>query len=139
MKRTAEIILSVIGAVLNGLAAILVIFMTMTMKSQSFIDEMEAQMKSGATIREADFQTVLHTIQALGWGIAVVLIIGTVIGIVAAVQLRNNKRPKLSGILLIIDALLVFFFTVGFGVLPALLYLIAGILSLVRKPPIIVE
>ncbi|WP_026685071.1 DUF4064 domain-containing protein [Heyndrickxia coagulans] len=135
MKRTAEIILSVIGAVLNGLATILVIFFTIAMKSQSIID----QMKSDASIREADFQTVLHTIQALGWGIAVVLIIGTVIGIVAAVQLRNNKRPKLSGILLIIGALLVFFFTVGFGVLPALLYLIAGILSLVRKPPIIVE
>ncbi|MED4941972.1 DUF4064 domain-containing protein [Heyndrickxia coagulans] len=137
MKRTAEIILSVIGAVLNGLAAILVFFGTAAMKSEG-INQMEARMKTDASIPEADFQTALHTIQALGWGIAVVLVIGTAVGIFAAVQLRNNKSPKLSGILLIIGAMLVFFFTVGFGVLPALLYLIAGIMSLVRKPPVIV-
>ncbi|GER66765.1 membrane protein [Weizmannia acidilactici] len=135
MKRTGEIVLSVIGAILNGLAALMVIFVAAVLKNQDFVNQFQKEINNEPALQQADVQKALDTFQALGWGLAVILAIGMVLGIVAAVKLRGNKGPKLAGILLIIGALLMFFFSIGIGWLPALLYLIAGTMSLVRKVP----
>jgi len=58
-------------------------------------------------------------------------LIGSIVGIVGAVYVKNNA--KYAGIILIISAIWVLVSISLFGILPAVLLGIAGILALVRK------
>jgi hypothetical protein len=82
-----------------------------------------------------DLQLVLDGMGAFGWALAAAGVIGIIFGIIAVVKAKGNKSPKTAGWLLIIGAVLTGAISIGFGFLPALLYLIAGIMCFVRKEP----
>ncbi|GGD01606.1 hypothetical protein GCM10007216_35400 [Thalassobacillus devorans] len=48
-------------------------------------------------------------------------------------MLKGNKKPKLAGILLIVIAVMATIVTIGVAVVAGLFYIIAGVLSIVRK------
>jgi hypothetical protein len=54
--------------------------------------------------------------------------------LIGVFSIKGNKKPVLAGILFIAGAVLTAIISIGFGFVPAILYLIAGIVSLVRKP-----
>ncbi|MEI5907753.1 DUF4064 domain-containing protein [Bacillus spongiae] len=137
MKRTAEIILSVIGVIISALLSLFVGGFTALFSNDKVRREMEAELAANPDFAASDIVVVMDFIDLatnVGWFAVAGGVIGIVLGAVAIFSLKGNKNPKLAGILLIIAAVLVgvmaFFF---FGWIPALFFLIAGIVSLVRK------
>ncbi|MDX8359505.1 MULTISPECIES: DUF4064 domain-containing protein [Bacillaceae] len=134
MKRTGEIVLSIIGAVLSGFLAIIGGAFTYLMTNEAFLQELEAQFATDPQLATFNIADLMEIIGNTGWIVVAAGMIGLVLSIIAAFCLKGNNKPKLAGTLLIIAALLVALMTVLFAWPIALLFLIAGIMSLVRKP-----
>jgi len=54
--------------------------------------------------------------------------------LLAVIFITKNRKPVLSGVLFIVSALIIGIGTFGAGLVPGILYLISGIMALVRKP-----
>lgn len=132
MRRIGEYVLGIIGAILSGLMSLLGIFFLFIQGNEQLKGEMENVMKSDPALNSGDFSAFTNVFGAIGWALTIASILGFVLGLVAIFVLKA-KKPKVAGILFIVGSLLVGLVSVGAGFLPALLYLIAGILCLVRK------
>ncbi|CAG9621111.1 DUF4064 domain-containing protein [Sutcliffiella rhizosphaerae] len=145
MKRTTEIVLSVIAVVLSGLTAIIgLMFNSMMaddefrqmMESDEFRQSMEQELGSNPNLEAADLDTINSIFALVGPSLLIVGILSLVLGIIGIIAIKGNKKPILAGVMLILAALVIGIGTIGFGLIPAILYLIAGIMSLVRKPQV---
>lgn len=92
---------------------------------------------------EQESQTGLNNIGAVieglsvgGWLLIIVSLIAILLGIVAKGLMKENKRPKSAGVMFIAVSILGAIFTVGFGIIPRIFYLVAGIMCFVRKPSV---
>ncbi|WP_100330034.1 DUF4064 domain-containing protein [Bacillus xiapuensis] len=135
MKRTAEMILNVVGIIINiiliGVGAVIASMMNDQKTRQEFENLMAEDPQvaaSGINVGE-----MVNLMEAIGWGFVAIVILSTVLSVIAAFALRRNRKPKLAGGLLIASALIVGLGTFLIGWLPALLFLIAGILCFVRR------
>lgn len=137
MKRTAEVVLSIISIVFNVIALGLVIFLTMSsqfVSNDSLIEEELRNNMYGAELTEADIDMALNSTQdiitfmtTIGWILAAVIIITIILTIIGTIKI--NKSTKTAGVLFIISAILS-----GIISLPGILLIIAAILCFVRKP-----
>lgn len=135
MKRTGEIALGVIGAVISVFVAILGVGLIFFMGNEGFTRAVGEGIKDeDPNVSSAEVSFVIDLIGGYFWVIAVVSIIAVILGIVALVFLRDNKNPVASGIIFLVGAVVGGIFTLPFGIFNGLLYLIAGIMCLVRKP-----
>lgn len=111
MKRTKEIVFTSIGLAFNSLLIIAIAVLL-------FVSDKFVVIFSG-----------------IGLDFFIILIIGAILGIGAIYFYVGDKRPKAaSGLTFLAAATLV----VGlflFGIIPAIFYVIAGIMGLVRKRP----
>lgn len=134
MKRTGEFVLGIIGVVLSFLIAIGGIIFIWAAKSEElksiFIEEAETQ----ALLSIEEINAMFDSLPTIGIMLLIAGGIGIVIGLIAVISIKGNRKPKLAGILFIVSAILIGIITVGTGFLPALLYLIAGIMCFARKP-----
>ena len=133
MKRTAEIVLTVIGIVfyllvagLGGLVA--------SLKTNAEFEEIVATEIElvDPTIDPAAF---IDIIGAGGMTLLVLSLICAAVGIAASIMFKKNVYPKTMGIIMIILAVVCALVTFGLGIVPGLFYLIAGIVALVKKAP----
>lgn len=135
MKRTAEVVLGIIGALAYGfLAAIggLIIWLQSNESiGKDFYEEMIAQ---SPELEWADYQVFIDSFGAIGLTLLIGSLLAVIVGVVAMVLLRGNKKPKVAGIIFIVTAVLVAIISFGTGVIAGAFYLIAGIMCLVRKP-----
>ncbi|WP_026571439.1 MULTISPECIES: DUF4064 domain-containing protein [Sediminibacillus] len=131
MKRTAEIALGVIGAILYALFTFFGIVLMTLKGNDEFIQEME---NAFAEQGMDNMGSISEMISGGSWYLIIVSLVAIILGIVALVFLKGNKKPKAAGIILIITAVLSFVLFMGMSLIPAVLYLIAGIMALVRKP-----
>lgn len=140
MKRTGEIVLTVIGLILNLFGVIGFMFLTSFMNTDLFRQSFEEGFNEGLAeegMEDAlEASSFLSAIAGFGWFLAILSLVGVVAGIIAIVFFRGNKKPKAASIILLISAVVLLIGTVGLGFLPFVVYLIAGIMGLVRKPPI---
>ncbi|WP_112179630.1 DUF4064 domain-containing protein [Paraliobacillus zengyii] len=135
MKRTAEVVIGIIGALAYGFLAviggIIVWLQSNEDVARGFYDDMMAQ---SPELELPDYQVFLDSFGTTG----IILLIGSIlaiaVGVVAMVLLRGNKKPKVAGIMFIVTAVLVAVISLGTGVIAGAFYLIAGIMCLVRKP-----
>ncbi|WP_117161674.1 DUF4064 domain-containing protein [Paraliobacillus sp. X-1268] len=135
MKRTAEVVLGIIGALAYGFLAviggIIVWLQSNEDVARGFYDDMMSQ---SPELELPDYQVFLDSFGTTG----IILLIGSIlaiaVGVVAMVLLRGNKKPKVAGIMFIVTAVLVAVISLGTGVIAGAFYLIAGIMCLVRKP-----
>ncbi|WP_335870389.1 DUF4064 domain-containing protein [Bacillus sp. 2205SS5-2] len=134
MKRTVEIVLSVIGVITSVLMAFAGGFFALLLQNEQVLADIEAEFTTDPDLADVNPTQFIEMIGGAGWVIVAAGVIGLVIGLIAIFSLKGNKKPKLAGILLIIGAVIIALMTLLFGWLPALLFLIAGIMSLVRKP-----
>lgn len=140
MKRTAEITLTIIGVVINALVGGSVLLIASIFKNEAFQEQVKNELaKTDPSLNTADPSMVLDAIGNGSWWVIIASLIGLVLGIIAAVYLKGNKNPKLAGILLIIAAVVSVLLSVGVDWLSGILFLIAGILSLARKPKKVIE
>src|SRR5699024_9616024 len=128
IKRTAEIVLTIIGAILYAISAaggaLLIWLQNNQDLVQEAVEEAEAQ---GAEISMAELDAVRRGIGGSGWMFAIFSVIAIIVGIVAIVFLKGNKKPKPAGIMLIIIAVLSLILLGLSSWIIMLLYLIPGI------------
>lgn len=141
MKRTAEIVLGIIGALGFAFMAALGGFMLWMQNNRDLI---ESEMTTGTGDPTTDFsmeefEAAMDMLSAGGWILLASAIAAIVLGIVAMVLLKGNKKPVIAGIIFIVTAVIVSIITTGAGVIAGLFYLIAGIMCLVRKPKTTLE
>ncbi|MGP4063244.1 DUF4064 domain-containing protein [Halobacillus litoralis] len=144
MKRTVEIVISVIGMVLFGLPVLLSGLMLNMKDNEQFKQEMESFMNSPEMQAEGgaggiNIGEMINMLGSFALFAMIAAIIAIGLGILSAVFLKGNKKPKAAGIILIITAIIMTFATFGMGLFGGVAYLIAGIVALARKPKTPVE
>jgi len=137
MKRTAEIVMTVIAVIISGLTALFGVLMNLGMSDPEFAEVMEEEMAADpAAMGEMDMATFMDMLAWAGPVLLAVGIISLILGVIGIIAIKGNKKPVLAGIMLILAALVIGIGTIGFGFIPAILYLIAGIMAFVRKPKV---
>lgn len=143
MKRTAEIVLSVLGALANAAGAVIALLLVLLFRTEEVRNEFAAgfneEMINEGIEESIDAFALLNLLLGMGWFLVILGVLGTISGIIAIIWFKGNAKPKAAGIILIISSIVILIGTVGFGFIPFLLYLIAGILALVRKPSVVEE
>ncbi|WP_404451540.1 DUF4064 domain-containing protein [Virgibacillus necropolis] len=138
MKRTGEIVLSIIGAFLYALMAGVGVFMIWLENNrdlvQGTLQDASEQNPDAPPINMADLNNALDFMGNSGTYLTIISIIAIIVGIISILLVKGNKKPKVAGIILIVTALAIAIFTFGGGILAGIFYLIAGIMCLVRKP-----
>lgn len=135
MRRTAEIVLSIIGMLIYGLLAVVggaMIWMENNQEEMREFFEQEAERNPQLSME--DFELMLQSMGPGGWLVTISSVLAIILGIIALILLRGNKNPKAAGILLIVTSVAYAIVTVGVGIIPGAFYLIAGVMCLVRKP-----
>ncbi|RAZ81438.1 DUF4064 domain-containing protein [Planococcus halotolerans] len=141
MKRTAEIVLGIIGALGYAFMAAIGGFMLWMQNNRDLI---ETELTTGTGDPTTDFsmeefEAAMDMLGAGGWIVLISAIAAIVLGIVAMVLLKGNKKPVVAGIIFIATAVIISITTTGLGVIAGIFYLIAGIMCLVRKPQTTLE
>ncbi|WP_239256941.1 DUF4064 domain-containing protein [Listeria ilorinensis] len=144
IKRTGEVTLGIIGLILAIIvqgAITIGCFVVVRITNQpdglqSFVDNYnQAVTEYGGSISSVpDASTVLNQIHTFAGLSLVATIITLILAILAIIFITGNKKPVLAGFLYFFTAILVFVVTFATGFIPALLFLIAAIMSWVRKP-----
>lgn len=135
MKRTGEIVLGVIGIVMNALGALFGLLMVTIFNMQEFQDDLRGQLVDDPTMDNELIDPTLTLFTGSSWAILIAAIIGFILGLIGVIAIKGNKKPKLAGIMFIIGAVLPTLITFGLGFLPGILNLIAGIMCFARKAP----
>ena len=136
MKRTAERVLGIIGVIMMSIGALLVTLLTFMFTSpegQRQIETMLQDPEINPTGEDIGFDQVIDYFVANGWIVVVALVASIVLGIVASVLVK--KKPVFSGIMWLLAAVISLVTIWYLIILPAILFVIAGILALVRKAP----
>lgn len=140
MKRTAEIILGIIGAVGYAFMAALGGFMLWMQNNRDVMEEMMTGTGDPTTdFSMEEFEAMMDVLGTGGWVLLASSIAAIILGILAMVLLKGNKKPMIAGIIFIATAVIVAFITGGAGIIAGIFYLIAGIMCLVRKPQTTLE
>ncbi|MBS4217855.1 DUF4064 domain-containing protein [Bacillus sp. FJAT-49711] len=134
MKRTGEITLGIIGIILSVLTALVGMFFMWISKSEEIKSFVFEESLNDPTVTPEDIELVLNFMGGGGWALIIAAILGVILGIIGVIAIKGNKKPKLAGAMFIIGTVLVGVISFGFGFLPAILYLIAGIMCFARKP-----
>lgn len=138
LKRTAEIVLAVIGLLFTLIGAGFTTFITSLTRLDAFQEGFQEGYYEDlppGTYESGEAMFVLNILSGFGWLIVAVYVIGAILGVISLIFFIGNKKPKPASIIMIVAALLVGIGTLITGFVPALLYLIAGIVGLVRKDP----
>ncbi|WP_082235650.1 DUF4064 domain-containing protein [Halobacillus massiliensis] len=136
MKRTVEIVFTVIGTVLYGLLAFLAGLLVNVSGDPSLRAEFESVLYSDPNLNpeEVPIDEVLSFIDLGSWLVLISAIAGIVLGIVSIVFLKGNKKPKAAGIILIVTGVITAFSSIGMALFASIAFVVAGIIALVRKP-----
>ncbi|MBM7707022.1 hypothetical protein JOD03_001950 [Chryseomicrobium aureum] len=148
-SRTGEIVLGVISAVFTALSIILMTLFvsggSAALNDPAFLEEFETGMQQGIeedpTLQQQDVDAIMDIVQGsmgvfevFGWGLVISLVISLVFNILAILNIRNNKNPKLAGIFFIVAGVFAYLLS-----LTSILLYIAAIMSFVRKAPYVSE
>jgi len=139
LKRTGEMVLGVIGIVVYaffGLLGALIIWIQNNQDTLRDLMETIAQEDPENAMTPEELNEAFAAIGNSGWLILSTALILVAVGIVALVFLKGDKRPKPAGIMLIVAGLISVPFLGQIAFIGALPFFIAGIMCLVRKPPV---
>ncbi|KAA0959206.1 DUF4064 domain-containing protein [Planococcus sp. ANT_H30] len=140
MKRTAEIVLAVIGALGYAFTAALGGFMIWLQNNKGLMEEVfNETIEQNPELGMSDMEVMLDALGTGGWLFAIASVVAVILGIVAIVLLKGNEKRVVAGIIFIATAVIVAIVTSGAGILAGLFYLIAGVMALVRKPKQVIE
>ncbi|TSB45006.1 DUF4064 domain-containing protein [Alkalicoccobacillus porphyridii] len=131
MKRTAELVLGIIGSVLILLGVIMMFAFNSVAGTGEFQDVLNEELQNDPQLSAEEADMVGDVIEGMSSVVSlltVAFIISLVLGIVATILVK--KKAKLAGVLFIVGGV------AGLAsIVPAILFVIAGIIALVRKVP----
>ncbi|MCP3031791.1 DUF4064 domain-containing protein [Halobacillus sp. A1] len=134
MKRTVEIVFTIIGAVFYGIAiGIGALFVNLNPQMRAELESILAQ-DPNVDPDQISVDQLINGVATGAWIVIAAAILAIVLGILSIVFLKGNKKPKAAGIILIVSGVLLTFGTFGIGLFGGVAYLVAGIVALVRKP-----
>ncbi|GGL65148.1 DUF4064 domain-containing protein [Sporolactobacillus putidus] len=126
MKRTGEFVLSIIAGAIN-------LFLIVSgVRSVSADPSVLRQQLSaaGTHLTAQDINSVIQLLNTIGTLLITLSIVSILLAVIALILLkRNSDKPKLAGWLLILAGVVSLI-----EIIPGILYIIAGIMALVRKP-----
>lgn len=141
MKRTAEKVLAIIGAVFTALSIIGNViffgFIKAVTSDEVIRGELELDLYTDEAFTAEDvemFMWFIDSLAGLGWFLVIMLTISLIATIIGIVYIWNNKNPKLAGIMFIIGGLFAFVLS-----LTSILLYIAGIFCFTKKAPLVDE
>lgn len=139
MKRTGEFTLGIIGTIFSALTVLGGLFFIWLGNSQDAMQMIMESVEQDPTFSHEQINASFSFMAGFGWALTIAAVLGVIFGIIATVNIKGNKKPTLAGWMFIIGAVLLGFISIGIGFLPALLFLIAGIMCLARKQQIELE
>lgn len=137
MKRTGEVILTTTALFFTYLGTILI----STVLLFSNLDEIRNLFQEDYMSEEAlpvtleNINVFLNIFISLRWVVLLTVIIGTVLGTFALYYFVRDKNSRAASIFSIVAAVIIPLGTLLTGFIPALLFLVAGIMGLMRKTP----
>ncbi|MHA6259847.1 DUF4064 domain-containing protein [Sporosarcina sp. CAU 1771] len=139
MKRTTERVLSIISLVFTvfGIMASFmgIAFIKMFSSNSEIMADFEAELLTDPAITPTDIDgiySILDVVIGFSGIIIAGLVISFIVTLIGTINIWNNKKPKLAGILFIIGGLFA-----GILSITSILLYITGILCLVKKVPMI--
>ncbi|MGF2615939.1 DUF4064 domain-containing protein [Rossellomorea vietnamensis] len=132
VKRTGEIVMGIIGVILSALFAVM--GFVWNANSGAIEEMMQEDFSQDPTLTAEDTNFIMQSMESVGPFLIGLGLISSILGLIAVLLIKGNKKPVIAGILFIIAALVVGLGTIGVGFLPGILFLIAGIMAFVRKP-----
>lgn len=133
MKRTGEIIITVIGILLAGFTTFLgYSFKTLTNNQVVYDEVLNSLYEIG--YGEKEIQDTITLIVDIGQPLMLASIIAMIAGVVSIFLFVGNKNAKAAGILLLVIAVVGGLYSQLAIGLTSILFIIAGIMGLVRKP-----
>lgn len=130
LKRTAEKVLAIIGAIVFLITAVMTTVRVATYDPEAA----RGEILDNGLDQPIDTDMVANMASSIGIFIIIVSVICTILGIVAAVKLKADRKQVGLGVMLIIAALVGSIGTFLSGFIGGVLYTIAGILVLARRP-----
>lgn len=136
MKRTAEVVLGIIGALVFSFFSVMGGVLIWFKNNQGAVEDLYNNLVIENPKLEAsmDLQTFMESMTTGGTFLLITNLIAVILGIVAMVFLKGNKKPKIAGVIFIATAVLFTVIQVGIAMFAGFFYVIAGIMCLVRKP-----
>ncbi|WP_088006135.1 DUF4064 domain-containing protein [Indiicoccus explosivorum] len=143
-SRTWEKALGIIGIVLNVTVIILTIIAIINIggfEGSVFEAQLQEDILNDPTLTPEEAEATVALVSGFtdifgvfGWVIVAVLALASALAVVAIINLNDNKKPKLAGILFVIAGILS-----GLLSLTALIFYVAAIMCFVRRPPLAEE
>ncbi|MFD2923335.1 DUF4064 domain-containing protein [Halobacillus naozhouensis] len=135
MKRIVETVFVVIGLLIYGIATALSFVFLNIQDNEGWRAEMQSMLNQDPNFEQAQLSVdqIMQGVASVVWVIIISALLAIILGILAIVYLKGNKKPKAAGIILIITGVVTTVGTLGFGLFGGLAFLIAGIVALVRK------
>ncbi|HLR09354.1 MAG TPA: DUF4064 domain-containing protein [Bacillota bacterium] len=134
MKRTTEMILSIIGMFLYFCITAIGGFYVWMTRSEEMMEKVREQMLHDQGLAASEIDEILQVAGPLSWMITIGGLLAIILGIVAMIMLKGNKNPKAAGITLLVVGAATILIAFPHGIFIGMFYLIAGILCLARKP-----
>lgn len=135
MKRTAEMTLGIIGAVFSLFGVFLGILFFAMRNAFTTDKQLQEELASEAAMNSTDVAAIMDILAGSGTAIIVASVLGIALGLIGVFAIAKNRKPVLAGWMFIAGSVLTGVISLGTAFLPAILYLVAGIMSLVRKAP----
>lgn len=127
MKRTVEIVLSVLGVIVSFIMTGTGVAFLYLKNNEDFLRYLDTGWSENENVYTLDQLSQAGTIFILPG------LIGIVLGASAAMLLKGNRSPKLAGWGLIIVSVVICIISL-FGSIPAMFFVVAGIVALVKRP-----
>lgn len=135
MKRTGEVILTTSGLILSFIGTVIVTIILFFSNTDALKDMIiEGAMEEELALNIGELERYFDFFINLGWVVIGILLISIILAAISIYLFIGNKKPVAAGIIAIIAAVLVTIGTVFSAFVPGILYLIAGIMGLVRRP-----
>lgn len=131
IKRTTEKILSIIGMVIVVILGLLGAGALILSGNEGFINNL-SQINSAQS--SMDPASIVDSLKNTGGILIWSAIISLILAIIALFNLKKHSKAILAGILFISAGIVIFFPFPVLGFSPAILFIITGIISLVKKP-----
>lgn len=133
MKRTGEVVLSIIGAIIYAFFGAIGAFMIWIEGNEEIRQQIKDTAAQQGGVSAGNIDNMFNTMSSGGWLLVSTCVIAVILGIVAMVLIKGNKKPKAAGIIFIATAVVITIVSGGAGLFGGIFYLIAGIMCLVRK------
>lgn len=135
MKRIVETVFVVIGLLIYGITTALSFIFLNIQDNDRWRAEMQSMLNQDPNFEQSQISVdqIMQGVASGVWVIIISALVAVILGILAIVFLKGNKRPKAAGIILIITGVVTTVGTFGLGIFGGIAFLIAGIVTLARK------